>query len=137
MDKKNDYIQLPPMKKDTSADVVSFIWEYMKLSEEVRDKVKSEMDEIYEHCRDSEFQKPDLYDIVSKEDIVGVEQSMQKIIADIITEASGIACWVYVEKYVHHKSLQEMLAERKEVDKFIFAVDTLFEKLLETEEQQS
>lgn len=30
-------------------------------------------------------------------------------------------------------SLQEMLAERKDVDKFIFAVDTLFEKFLETE----
>ena len=87
MDKKNDYIQLPPMKKDTSADVVSFIWEYMKLPEDVRNKVKSEMDEIH-------------------------------------------ACWVYVEKYVHHKSLQEMLAERKDVDKFIFAVDTWFEKLL-------
>ena len=43
MDKKNDYIQLPPMKKDTSADVVSFIWEYMKLPEDVRNKVKSEM----------------------------------------------------------------------------------------------
>ena len=57
MDKKNDYIQLPPMKKDTSADVVSFIWEYMKLPEDVRNKVKSEMDEIHEHCRDSEFQK--------------------------------------------------------------------------------
>ena len=28
MGEKNDYIQLPPMKKDTSADVVSFIWEY-------------------------------------------------------------------------------------------------------------
>ena len=62
---------------------------------------------------------------------------MQKIFADIITEVSSIACWVYVEKYVHHKSLQEMLAERKDVDKFIFAVDTLFEKFLETEEQQS
>ena len=24
MDKKNDYIQLPPMKKDTSADAVSY-----------------------------------------------------------------------------------------------------------------
>ncbi len=91
MDEKNDYIQLPPMKKDTSADVVSFIWEYMKLPEDVRNKVKSEMDEIREHCRDSEFQKPDLYDIVSKEEIAGLEQSMQKIIADIITEASGIA----------------------------------------------
>ena len=43
MREKNDYIQLPPMKKDTSADVVSFIWEYMKLPEEVREKVKSEM----------------------------------------------------------------------------------------------
>lgn len=32
---------------------------------------------------------------------------------------------------VHHKSLQEMLAERKDVDKFIFAVDTWFEKLME------
>lgn len=135
MDKKNDYIQLPPMKKDTSADVVSFIWEYMKLPEDVRNKVKSEMDEIHEHCRDSEFQKPDLYDIVSKEEVAGLEQSMQKIFADIITEVSSIACWVYVEKYVHHKSLQEMLAERKDVDKFVFAVDTLFEQFSETEEQ--
>lgn len=83
-----------------------------------------------EHCRDSEFQKPDLYDIVSKEEVAGLEQSMQKIFADIITEVSSIACWVYVEKYVHHKSLQEMLEERKEVDKFIFAIDTWFEKLL-------
>ena len=81
---------------------------FSSVNDQVRNKVKSEMDEISEHCRDSEFQKPDLYDIVSKEEIVGLEQSMQKIIADIITEASGIACWVYVEKYVHHKSLQEM-----------------------------
>ena len=48
--------------------------------------------------------------------------SMQKIFADIITEASGIACWVYVEKYVHHKSLQEMLGERKDADKFILSL---------------
>ena len=90
MNEKNDYIQLPPMKKDTSADVVSFIWEYMKLPEDVRNKVKSEMEEIHEHCRDSEFQKPDLYDIVSKEEVAGLEQSMQKIFADIITEVSSI-----------------------------------------------
>ena len=30
-----------------------------------------------------------------------------------------IACWVCVEKYVHHKLLQEMMAERKGVDGFI------------------
>ena len=103
---------------------------FSSVNDQVRNKVKSEMDEISEHCRDSEFQKPDLYDIVSKEEVAGLEQSMQKIFADIITEVSSIACWVYVEKYMHHKSLQEMLAERKDVDKFIFAVDTWFEKLL-------
>lgn len=94
------------------------------------EKVKSEMDEIRDHCRDSDFQGPNLYDIASAEEVAGLEMSMQKIIADIITEASGIACWVYVEKYVHHKSLQEMLGERKDADKFIFAVDTWFEKIL-------
>ena len=66
--------------------------------------------------------------------VAGLEQSMQKIFADIITEVSSIACWVYVEKYMHNKSLQEMLAERKDVDKFVFAVDTLFEQFSETEE---
>ena len=55
---------------------------------------------------------------------------MQKIIADIITETCGITCWVYVEKYVHRKSLKEMLEERKEVDKFILVIDTWFEKIL-------
>lgn len=130
MEEKNDYIQLPPMKKDTSADVISFIWEYMKLPEELRKKVKAEMDEIREHCRDSDFQRPDLYETVSKEEVAGIEKSMQKIIADIITEASGIACWVYVEKYVHHRSLKEMLEERGDADTFIVVIDTWFEKIL-------
>ena len=83
MGKKNEYIQLPPMKRDTSADVVSFIWEYMKLPEEVREKVKSGMDEIREHCRDNESQRPNLYEIASAEEVAGLEKSMQKIIADI------------------------------------------------------
>lgn len=57
-------------------------------------------------------------------------KELQKIIADIITETCGITCWVYVEKYVHCKSLKEMLEERKEVDKFILVIDTWFEKIL-------
>ena len=55
---------------------------------------------------------------------------MQKIIADIITETCGITCWVYVEIYVHRKSLKEMLEERKKADKFILVIDTWFEKFL-------
>ena len=38
--KNNDYIQLPPLKKDTPSDVVAFMWEYMKVPEDSREKVK-------------------------------------------------------------------------------------------------
>ncbi len=38
MSEKNDFIQLPPIKKDTPSDVVAFIWEYMKVPENSREK---------------------------------------------------------------------------------------------------
>ncbi|MEQ2844065.1 hypothetical protein AAAU99_13600, partial [Dorea longicatena] len=37
----NDYIQLPPLKKDTPSDVIAFMWEYMKVPEDSREKVKN------------------------------------------------------------------------------------------------
>ena len=33
MSENNDYIQLPPLKKDTPSDVVAFMWKYMKVPE--------------------------------------------------------------------------------------------------------
>ena len=41
MSENNDYIQLPPLKKDTPYDVVAFIWAYMKVPEDSREKVKN------------------------------------------------------------------------------------------------
>ena len=52
-------------------------------------------------------------------------------IADIVSEASSVACWVYVQKYVKHKTLNEMLQELPDVGQFILAMDTWFEKLME------
>lgn len=131
MMKNLDYIQLPPLKRDTPTEVVSMIWEYLKLSEESRKKIKAELLDVHENCGKEDFQIPDLYDIVPKEEIAGFEVTMQKIITEIISEASGIACWVYVEKYIDHKTLDEMLEEWDGADKFIVVMDTLFEKLLE------
>ena len=37
MGENNDFIQLPPLKKDTPSDVVAFIWEYMKVQMCIRD----------------------------------------------------------------------------------------------------
>lgn len=128
--KNLDYIQLPPLKRDTPTEVVSMIWEYLKLSEESRKRIKAELLDVHENCGKEDFQIPDLYEIVPKEEIAGFEATMQKIITEIISEASGIACWVYVEKYIDHKTLDEMLEEWDGADKFIVVMDTLFEKLL-------
>ena len=130
MIKNLDYIQLPPLKRDTPTEVVSMIWEYLKLSEESRKRIKAELLDVHENCGKEDFQIPDLYEIVPKEEIAGFEATMQKIITEIISEASGIACWVYVEKYIDHKTLDEMLEEWDGADKFIVVMDTLFEKLL-------
>ena len=59
------------------------------------------------------------------------EELMRKTIADIVSEASSVACWVYVQKYVKHKTLNEMLQELPDVGQFILAMDTWFEKLME------
>ena len=76
------------------------------------------------------FQVPDFHEIVPKEEIAGFEETMRKIIAGIISESSGIACWVYVQKYVKHKTQDEMLREWKGADRFIIVMDTWFERLL-------
>ena len=131
MSENNDYIQLPPLKKDTPSDVVAFMWEYMKVPEDSREKVKNLLKDANENGVKLSHQAPTLYDVVPKEEIAEFEELMRKTIADIVSEASSVACWVYVQKYVKHKTLNEMLQELPDVGQFILAMDTWFEKLME------
>ena len=130
MSEKNDFIQLPPIKKDTPSEVVSMIWQYLKVPDEYRKRVKAELINVHENCGKEDFQIPNLYDIVPKEEIAEFEDIMRKIITGIISEASGIATWVYVQKYVKHKTLDEMLEEWAGASQFILAMDTWFERLM-------
>ena len=75
----NDFIQLPPIKKDTPSEVVSMIWQYLKLPEESRKRVKAELINVHENCGKEDFQIPNLYDIVPKEEIAEFEDIMRKI----------------------------------------------------------
>ena len=97
MSEKTDFIQLPPIKKDTPSEVVSMIWQYLKLPEESRKRVTADLIDVDENCEKEDFQIPDLYDIVPKEEIAEFEETMRKIIAGIISQASSIDCWVYVQ----------------------------------------
>ena len=65
-----------------------------------------------------------------KEEITEFEELMRKTIADIVSEASGIACWVYVQKYVKQKALDEMLQELPGAGQFIIVMNTWFERLM-------
>lgn len=71
-----------------------------------------------------------LHDVVPKEEITEFEELMRKTIADIVSEASSIACWVYVQKYVKQKTLDEMLQELPGAGQFIIVMDTWFERLM-------
>ena len=130
MSEKNDFIQLPLIKKDTSSDVVAFIWEYIKVPEDSREKVKNLLKDANENGVKLSHQAPTLYDVVPKEEIAEFEELMCKTIADIVSEASSVACWVYVQKYVKQKTLDEMLQELPDVGQFILAMDTWFEKMM-------
>ena len=66
MSENNDYIQLPPLKKDTPADVVAFMWEYMKVPEDSREKVKNLLKDANENGVKISHQAPTLYDVVPK-----------------------------------------------------------------------
>ena len=111
--------------------MVAFMWEYMKVPEDSREKVKNLLKDANENGVKLSHQAPTLYDVVPKEEIAEFEELMCKTIADIVSEASSVACWVYVQKYVKHKTLNEMLQELPDVGQFILAMDTWFEKLME------
>ena len=106
MSENNDYIQLPPLKKDTPADVVAFMWEYMKVPENSREKVKNLLKDANENGVKISHQAPTLYDVVPKEEIAEFEELMRK-------------------------TINEMLQELPDVGQFILAMDTWFEKLME------
>ena len=101
-----------------------------EVPEDSREKVKNLLKDANENGVKISHQAPTLYDVVPKEEIAEFEELMRKTIADIVSEASSVACWVYVQKYVKHKTLNEMLQELPDVGQFILAMDTWFEKLM-------
>ena len=104
MGENNDYIQLPSLKKDTLSDVVAFIWEYMKVPEDSREKVKNLLKDVNENGVKLSHQAQILYDVVPKEEIAEFEEVMRKTIADIVSEASSES-WVFHS--LRHTSVYE------------------------------
>ena len=82
------------------------MWEYMKVPEDSREKVKNLLKDANENGVKISHQAPTLYDVVPKEEIAEFEELMRK-------------------------TINEMLQELPDVGQFILAMDTWFEKLME------
>lgn len=94
MSENNDYIQLPPLKKDTPSDVVAFMWEYMKVPEDSREKVKNLLKDANENGVKISHQAPTLYDVVPKEEIAEFEELMRKTINEMLQELPDVSQFI-------------------------------------------
>ena len=94
MSENNDYIQLPPLKKDTPSDVVAFMWKYMKVPENSREKVKNLLKDANENGVKLSHQAPTLYDVVPKEEIAEFEELMRKTINQMLQELPDVSQFI-------------------------------------------
>lgn len=129
---EEEYIQLPPLPADLEWDAVKVIWEYAKLSEEEKISVYDDM------CRISGNKEeiPKEHHKIELEEIADYVEALRALMASLITEASDIAAWVFARKYIEGFSLEQMMEELPHAEKFIRAMDIMFEKNIGKKEPQ-
>ena len=129
--KENEYIQLPPLKRDTDLRVIMALWEYVRLSDEEREHVLTIMNEIKKDKESRVLPSLESFQNLPQEDINDFDKVMGKIIKDIIVEACDLACWVYRYKFIEGWTLEQMVDEKRDAEQFIVALYYLFEKYID------
>lgn len=123
---KEEYIQLPPLKRDLEANAVLLIWEYAKMSEEAKKEVLEDMELINTRTKNDAL--PEKYRTVTREELAEYEDALGSLMRSIVYEASDIACWVFCRKFIDGWTLEQMLEDMPNAEKFIIVMDTLFDK---------
>ena len=129
---ENEYIQLPPLKRDTDLRVIMALWEYVRLSDEDREHVLTIMNEIKRDKESRVLPPLESFQNLPQENINDFDKVMGKIIKDIIVEACDLACWVYRHKFIEGWTLEQMVDEKGNAEQFIVALYYLFEKYFDT-----
>ena len=132
---RDEYIQLPPLKKDTDSEVLIALWEYMKMPEESQKVVFSTMKELTDCGEDGIFPPPEAYRSLPSENVEQFEKVMKNIIGNMIVEACDMACWVFKHKYVDGLTLEQMLDKDTGAEQYIIAMDILFDKYMKMKDE--
>ena len=123
-----EYIQLPPLPRDTEGFVVQMFWEFMKLSKEEKEKVHADLKSIVNKDNIEPYKEPENYREVKREELAAFEETVKNMIRSLVLEASDVASWVYVKKYIEGWTLEQMIEDMPQAIQFIIAMDTLFDK---------
>ena len=123
-----EFIQLPPMKRETDGLAVQMIWEYMKLPDELKAEVYEDLLAFNQGKKLGELNVPEKYRKVSFDEIKEFKNAMEELIGSLVLEVSDIACWVFAKKYVSGWTLEKMLEDMPQAEKFIVVLDTLYDK---------
>lgn len=123
-----EYIQLPPLPRDTEGFVVQMFWEFMKLSKEGKERVHADLKSIVNKDNIKPYKEPENYCEVKREELAAFEETVKNMIRSLVLEASDVASWVYVKKYIEGWTLEQMIEEMPHAIQFIIAMDTLFDK---------
>ena len=128
---KDEYIQLPPLRRDTDLEVLIALWEYMKMPDESQKVVFSTMKELNDGGEGGVLPPPEAYQSLPSETVEQFEKVMKNIIGNLIVEACDMACWVFKYKYVDGLTLEQMLDKNTGAEQYIIAMDILFDKYME------
>lgn len=128
---ENEYIQLPPLKRDTDLRVIMALWEYVRLSDEEREHVFTIMNEIKKDKASRILPPFESLQNLPQEEINDFDKVMGKIINDIIVEACDLACWMYRCKFIEGWTLEQMVDEKRDAEQFVVALYYLFEKYID------
>ena len=123
-----EYIQLPPLPRDTEGFVVQMFWEFMKLSKEEKEKVHADLKSIVNKDNIEPYKAPEKYREIKREELAAFEETVKNMIRSLVLEASDVASWVYVKKYIEGWTLEQMIEDMPQAIQFIIAMDALFEK---------
>lgn len=124
MEKKNDYIQLPPIPGDADPDVVRMIWEYMQITEKIQEQAGKKTDwpdHVFKICIDEEAKIK-----TSCSDDIEFRESLNEYLAGIILEISQFTCWFYKQAYHHRKRIDRIIKEHPEIKDLFRVINTVF-----------
>ena len=128
---ENEYIQLPPLKRDTDLRVIMALWEYVRLSDEEREHVLTIMNEIKKDKASRILPPLESLQNLPREEINDFDKVMGKIINDIIVESCDLACWVYRCKFIEGWTLEQMVDEKRDAEQFVVTLYYLFEEYID------